>query len=266
MPTHTLISGDIVAYDAAPELVTFLDRATAAARDPAVSVADMVELLYGEANPLLVRGVIPGRGYVTPEILANPAYRVVLDLLDRKRVALGSLDLQAVAVTHTISVTETARRLGVSSSAIRQAIASGRLAAVKIGGQHWLREEAIASFQVARRGPQPAEERPPVLRVRMGTAGDAALQVRTDGELTIRSQSARGLRTGEVTGWTWVVVKTARKDLGSLRVFELVPGTVEDSIEVGDLAVSGRFEILRKINESKAASAAWKAAGARVRP
>jgi excisionase family DNA binding protein len=255
MPTHTRISGETFDYDASPELAAFITRAALAVADPAVTVADLVELLYGEENPLLVRGVIPGRGYVTAEILADPAYRVILDLLDRKRVAAGTLDVAASDAAHTVTVSEAARRLGISTGAVRQAIAAGRIPALKRAGQYWLRDEAIASYRVSTRGP--SSTRVPTLRVRLGTEGDAVLQLRSDGALSARAEGA--LQVGELAEWTWATVKTARKDLGSLRVFELRPGPTENEIRVGGLEVVGRFEVAQTFNARKAAEEAWKA-------
>lgn len=260
MPTYKLISGDVLEYDASPELADFLARAQVAAADPTVSVADMVELLYGEGNPLLVRGVIPGRGFVTPEVLANPAYRIMLDLLDQKRIQAGSLDLAASEAAHTVSVSEAAKRLGISTGAVRQAIAAGRLPAVKRGGQYWLQPEAVASYRVSRKGPDAAEVRSPVLQVRLGTEGDAVMQLRHDGQLrSPRSEVGSRVLEGELHSWTRALVKSARKDMGTVRLFVLRPGQVENKLRVGvGLYVIGRFDVVDKVNETKAAVRAWK--------
>lgn len=263
MPTHTLISGETIQYDASPELAAFITRAALAVADASVTVSDLVELVYGEENPRLVRGILPGRGYVTAEVLADPVYRVFLDLLDRKRVAVGTFNPAGSDAAHTLTVSDAAARLGISTGAVRQAIAAGRLAAIKRGAAYWLRPEAVASYKLAPRGPAAAEARTPVLRVRMGSSPDVALQIRTDGQIVIEEQAAedgRTLNVGRLEGaWTWVAVKLADKERGSLRVFVLVPGTAEETVKLGDYEVSGRFQIVEKHNSAKAAEAAWKA-------
>lgn len=256
MPTYALLSGEAVDYDATPELAAFLERAEAYVQDPDVSVSDMVELLYGEENPLLVKGVIAGRGFVTAEVLAHPAYRVMVDMLDRKRIQLGKLHPAAVEAAHSLTVVDAAKRLGISTGAVRQAITGGRLAAIKRNGQYWLRPEALASYRVSRKGPAASAVRAPALRVRIGTEGDTVMQLKHDGQLeTVRTGH---VDEGELTGWTWAAVKSARKDLGSLHVYHLRPGPLENELVLGGLFVRGRFDIAARVHGVKEAAQAWK--------
>lgn len=258
MPVHTATTGERIEYTASPPLADFFARARIAAADPTVGIAAMVELLYGEENPLLTRGVLPGRGYVTREVLEDPAYRVMLDLLDQKRVQARTLDPGAAVEAHTVSVADAAKQLGISGSAVRQAIAAGRLPAVKISGQHWMQPAAIASYRVTRRGPPPAEARAPALRVTVGTEGNGVLQVRHDGVMD-SVQGTAGVAIGEITGWTWCVVKLARKDRGSMRLLFLEPGQEAAELTLGSLSVRGRFRVARRVNNAKAAAEAWRA-------
>lgn len=261
--THTLLSGEQIEYEAAPELADFFARAAVAAHDPTVSVGQMVELLYGEENPLLVKGVFPGRGFVTPEVLTNPAYRVMLDLLDQKRVQAGALNLEAARANHhahSMSVPDAAAQLGISPSAVRQAIAGGRLRAVRRSGQHWLRPDDVAAYKVSRRGPPRSTV--PELEVRIGSEDGCGLHLDVvDGDLEARREApGSSVQAGRVREWQRLLVKTVYKPANSVRYFELEPDTGDvQELQVGGLYVRGRFKVARKINNRTAALEAWKA-------
>lgn len=159
MERYTTLAGETVEYRRPePALAAFLARVVDAAHDPGVTESAMIDLLYGPENPLLDTSIIPGRGVVTKAAFEHPVYRVLQDLLGRKRVQVGTLDLAASDARHTVSVTEAAERLGVHPSAVRQALQTGRLAGRKVGGTWLTTEEALASFRVVRRGPRPGQK------------------------------------------------------------------------------------------------------------
>jgi excisionase family DNA binding protein len=177
MATHIDRHGGAIEHAPSPAVREFLQALQATVDDASASVGDLVELLYSADNPLLdPPGPAPGRGVVTRRALADPSYLVMLDLLDRKRVQRGALDRAAARAAASVSVSEAASRLGVSTSAVRQAIARGTLAAVKQGGTWWLTPEAVATYRVSRTGPAPAAPRqagpPPVERQRPSSSVD----------------------------------------------------------------------------------------------
>jgi excisionase family DNA binding protein len=94
---------------------------------------DLVALIYSGANPLLEPSPVGGSPLVTKETLARPEYRVLLDLLERKRIAVRKIDVTKIAAGYTLTVAQAAERLGIHESAVRQAIAAGRLAS-------WIRD------------------------------------------------------------------------------------------------------------------------------
>jgi excisionase family DNA binding protein len=153
MPTYLLASGETLEYlPPPPDVAAFLERVRSAANDPAVSPNQMIELIYGLENPLLDKTMLPGRAMVTRAVLDNPVYHIMIDMLFRKRLAAANQTLDQVAATHTISVREAARRLGITESSVRAAITARKLAAWMRNGQWYLRPESVASYKVSNRG------------------------------------------------------------------------------------------------------------------
>ena len=154
MPHFTLLSGEKISTPAlSPALNAFLDRLRAGVEDVTVSEATFIELLYSVENPLLDQTIMPGRGTVTKAVFADPAYHVMLDLLGRKRLALGSLDMDKVRARYSMTVAQAAAHRGVHESAIRQAIQNRRLSSVRIDGRHMLDPEQVNALETSRRGP-----------------------------------------------------------------------------------------------------------------
>lgn len=276
MSTYKLLSGETISYEPTPEAADFVARVAVLVNDPTSSVSDVVGLIYGDENPLLVPGIIPGRNAVTAAVLEDKTYHVLLDLLDQKRVMAGTFDPARSEAAHTVSVSDGAEQLGISESAVRQAIAAGRLPAVKRGGSHWLQPEAVAGYRVTTRGPAkraaqpdrtqlpgPSGEGPgrPV-QVAFGTSGDHVLQLRHDGIVTI---SDDGL--AQIDRWSKIYVTTGWKPDGSLRFFELRPSSKAhfpislstESMTWGPFFVVGPYEQARHENNAKKARAEWDA-------
>src|SRR5690625_3742033 len=153
MKTHKLLSGEIVRYSPPPEVDRYIDRLKVAANDPTVTVGELVDMVYSEENPILVRDIIPGRGVVTRQVFEDPAFHVMQDLIEQKRIQAGHLDREAAESMHTMTVQEAAERLGISESAVRQAIYAKRLAARKVGGSWRLYPGGVEAYRVSNRGP-----------------------------------------------------------------------------------------------------------------
>src|SRR5688572_2068748 len=82
---HELISGGVIEYESTPELEAFLPRVLKLLKDPTKTEDDMIEIVYGQDNPILDKTMFPGRGAVTKAIHGSPVYRMFTDLLERKR-------------------------------------------------------------------------------------------------------------------------------------------------------------------------------------
>lgn len=252
-PTHTTLEGEVVTFDEpAGSLGAFLARAQQAAGDPNVSEDALTLLIYGPENPLLDHALLPGRSMVTAETLKHPLYPVLLDLLGRKRVALGTLDVDAAAARYTLPVTEAAERLGIHPSAVRQAITARRLPAWKKGGQYFLDPASVASFQVARRGP------PPRIQVRCGKADGVAFRVKYPGDLEHFRSPVPGVSEGQLASWKRIGVIFTNKANKS-QYFVLEPGGEDNEVKHGSFYVRGRFAVTEKVHNSQKAVEAWDA-------
>lgn len=245
-----------------------IERLSRGVTDPAVTTNDMIALVYGPDNPVLDHATFPGRAAVTPAVLTNPLYKVMADLIDRKRVAMGELDIAAAHARHTVSVPEAATQLGITEQAVRAAIDADRLAAIYRNGQWWLTPESLASYQVSRRGPkgkgrggEPAPGAAPVL-VRVGSAPGASLSVRVrDGDLITERKDGGAVLGRFPPGWRSAVVRTTLGS-GGARAFTLEPAEGEQNeIGLGGLYVRGPFRIAKKYNTAKAATEAWESFG-----
>lgn len=263
MPTHNTINGRTIEYEPTPAELRFLREVEAAVADPSISEAQLRAQIYGPDNPLLDQRA--GYSFVTPAAFESPIYRVLLDLLDRKRVAAGSLDLEKVAARYTMTVAEAAAQLGLSVGAVRTAVTSGRLPAWKRDGELWLDPVAVDGYQVIRRGP------PPRLAVTCGSKEGASMRVRVVGgeELQVTGKEG-GLVRGTISSWERVGVITSAKRTGrsgepetTYRYWLLEPGGAEQKVELGPFSVTGRFSVTEKRN-GKAASEAFHALGRKV--
>ncbi len=266
---YTTMAGEVLEYGTpSPQVAKFLARVTDAANDPEVSESVMVELVYGEENPLLRQGVIPGHGLVTRETFADPLYHVLTDLLGRKRVALGTLYHERARDEYTVTVTEAAERLGIHPRAVRQAIRSHRLDAVKRGGIHLLKPSSIESYRVSRRGPKPKGEGqgPPVkvepepaLRVCIGNDERGSLRIRiVGGEVEATGRS--GYRVEGIVR-TFERAAVIAGGEGNYRFFEIEPAEGKEELEVGPFFVRGAFKVVRSENDARRAHAGRKASG-----
>lgn len=263
MPTHTTVSGHAIEYDTpAPDVLALLARLRAMLEDPKAREDDMLVAVYSPDNPIMDRSVMPGRGAVTPAVLADPVYQVMADLLFRKRIQEHRVDVEKLAAQHTLTVAEAAARLGINESALRKAIAARRLGTWLKDGRHYIDPRALASFHLQPRGPQPAEGHASTvpLEVRYGAAGGKALKVKHPGELVgseMKTSPDGRMYTGTISPWKRVAVFAAEG--GKARMFILEPGEEREEFVFGELYVRGNFRIVEKINNARKADEAWKA-------
>jgi excisionase family DNA binding protein len=259
MERYTTIAGETIEYETpSHDIAAFLARLFDAAHDPSVTESAMVELIYGSGNPVLRQDIIPGRGVVTKEVFQNPLYQVMTDLLGVKRIQLGTLDPEAARDEYTITVTEAAERLGVHPSAVRQAIAAGRLDAVKRGHQHLIRPHALESFKVARKKSIPRT----ALRARVGNDEQGSFRFRVaGGELEETGRKGRRI-DGVVRSWTkaWVISGGASSNY---RFFELTPSDEENEVAWGPFFVKGRFSVAKE-NNARRAHEKWRESARQV--
>ncbi len=250
MPTHETINGRSVEYEPSAAERKFLQRVEALVDDAKASELELRGFIYGPDNPLLTQQ--HGYSFVTAAAFESPVLRVALDLLDRKKVAAGSLDLEKAAARYTMTVAQAAERLGLSPSTIRMAVLSERLASWMVDGEIRLDPAAVGAYEVSRRGT------PPKLLVSAGSHDGTSLRVRVEGGELDVTDKERAIVHGEVKQWQRVHVITGANRAGetTYRYWAIAPGGQQRRIELGDLKVVGRFTVVEQKN-GKAASEAW---------
>ena len=270
MNTYQLSSGETLSYPDPPAPVAaYLAQARAAAADPAVTPAELIALVYSPDNPLLDTTILPGRGMVTKAVLDHPVYHVLADLVFLKECAARGRSPDASYAAFTLSVAEAAARLGITPAAVRAAITGRKLAAVLKNGQWWVHPNSVASYRVSNRGPKrvatakTATTTADPVRVILGSEAGRSLAVRVEGGELVRDGKAGGRVEGHLSpGWTRALVRTTARP-GGTRVVVIEPAAGEENaIDHGGLSVRGPFRVVRKVNNPKAAAAAWRAAAA----
>ena len=146
--THRTITGHPIELEPTPKVAAFLRRLEEAVADPKVTERELTGLAYGPENPFLDHSMFPGRGAVTKDVLANPAYRVMTDLLFRKRIVEQKIDVSKLEARYTMTPPQAAAELGITEGAVRQAIAAGRLPSWYRDGRHYLDPRSLSSLEL----------------------------------------------------------------------------------------------------------------------
>lgn len=265
MEKYTTLTGHTIEFETPDEETrALLARLDAMLRDRAVSANDMVLAIYAPTNPVMDREFVPGRGVVTPRVLDNPIYRVMSDLLYRKRVVEESINVDEMAARATLTPNEVAKRLGVQPSAIRQAIAAGRLAAWMRDGVNYIDPASLEHFELAPRGRAPSDDVPRAsahaLVIREGFDREFVLRTKLPAELqdsvTERADGSEVV-SGKLAPWRRVLVRVAHRSKKTLRLFVIEPADKDNSITAGPFSVSGRFAITEKVNNTKRVDEEW---------
>ena len=268
---HETLSGHRVEYpDPDPKLQKFLDRVQGVFQDRRKSDDDMIALIYGRENPLLEAT----NGMVTREVFDNPVYRVLGDLIVRKRVAVDGTDPDRLAAKYTLTVADVAARKGVSEDAIRKAVRESRLPSWVKGGSYFFEPKSVEAVPLGTRGPMPKGIEPISYRVGYDKTSNSQLRLRTEpggNEPSETDESgpinqSRATYDGTVERWRRAAVFTAGSR-GSARFFELEPSSEREELEFHGFYVRGKFRVTRKLNNAKDARKAWESfGGAKSRP
>ncbi len=91
----------------------------------------------------------------------------------------------------------------------------------------------------------------------LGNAPGYSFSVSCDAEFERDEKGPHGMTKGEFRGWTRAAVKSVQKDHNSIFFWEIEPGPDESVIEMDEFYVRGRFRIVRKLTERKAARTAF---------
>lgn len=253
MNTYEMLSGETIEYECATDAVReFVALVFANVANGAVSAAQLEALVYGPANPLLSTDILPGRAVVTKATYEHPAFHVMLDLIGRKRIANGQLDLEAARARHTMTVREAAGKLGITEGAVRQAIYGGRISAWREEGTYYLDPSVVSAYRVSRRGPKPVTHAPIShgLEVRCGSNDSARFNVKTQRPLA-STRRVKGIVTGTAGSWKRVGVLAAKDD--GARFFVLEPADEQNQLEFEGFYVRGWFRVMCTENNARKA-------------
>lgn len=257
---YTTVLGETIEYPKpAPEASRFLERVQTAAEDPLVSEDQLIELIYGPENPVLEQGKFEGRGAVTKAVLADPLYRVLLDLLDHKRVSLGKTDETRLQSAFTMTVAEAADELQVTPGGVRKAIDAKHVAAIKKpNGTYLLDPKSVEAYKATRK-PR-GFSKGPALRLAFGNAPGQSLRVKF-ADLTLgESKKLKNgkLREAEVDSFRRAAVAISGQEMH--RCFIIEPtAKATNRFDLGPFFIEGKFKVVEKVNDAKKASQAFRA-------
>jgi excisionase family DNA binding protein len=257
---HQLLDGDTLEYYGAPEVLEFVERVRKASEDASVPERALTELIWGLENPLLDTTVVPGKAYATRATYEHPAWDVLMDLESRKRIQVGTLDLDRAHSKYTLTVAEAAERLGMHESAVRQAIQARKLAAIKRNGQHFLDPKSVQAYRKGNRGPK-AGGNP--LFVQCGSMPGVTFQVKQalwgkNNLKIVRDGLGARTRFDTPAGWKRIAVLTGKKDENSYRYFLLEPADKFQELAFEGFFVRGQFKVAERVNNSREAQDAFK--------
>jgi excisionase family DNA binding protein len=251
--SHVCVNGKVLVFDEPPpDIAAFVDQVRAAASSKKVSLDGLIAMIYGSDNPLLSKTMLPGYSMVTPEVFENPVYRVLLDLLDRKRVQLGQLDPVKAAARYTLSIPEAAEKMGVHRNAIVNAIDTGKLPVWIKGDRYYLDPATLHAYEPEKRGASPR------LQIRFGNAPGMSFRFKAPTELDDLTKVDEHVKEGVLAKWKRIAVITGEPKENKFRFYVLEPASTQDHLKHGPFGVEGRFRVVEKTNNAVDAQAAWK--------
>jgi excisionase family DNA binding protein len=227
--TYTSMTGDQITYDSAerPEAAAFIARVRIATYSPQVTVNQLVDLVYGIDNPILLQGQVAGRGMVTPEVMQDPLWYIMTDLLNRKLAEADILNAERFKLSYeehqkiakppaefSMTIAQAAEQLGLTPNAVRAAVKRDALEARKIGGRWLLNPSDVADYRPVRgRQHRRVIESTPLV-VTIGNMPGWSAAVEHDGEFRELRREGKRIVVGEITNWTKAMlrIKRNRKD------------------------------------------------------
>lgn len=254
MRTFHLLNGDTISVHVPDDVALFLERLDSAVHDPSIADDQVFNWVHGCENPMLTEDLFPGQRKLTGEVSRHPLFFVMWDFIQRKRVASGTLDLDALNARHSLSVAEAGNELGVSMKSLRKAIHGGRIPALRRDGQWFLDPDTVERYCVVLRGPATDAH------ARTGHDGRGhTLHIATDGQVTVLARWS-SIVEKQISGWSRIFVRTIEKGDGerdTSRFYELAAGGAHEPVRLDALEVTGRFKVVRHVRNSRAALEAW---------
>jgi hypothetical protein len=279
MPTHETLSGHAIEYERpSTKVAAFLKRLREMLDDSKVDEQQMIGVAYSADNPILAPDLFPGRGAVTREVLADPVYHVMADLLARKHFAQRGQAPSSLEGEHTMSVAAAAADLGITEDAVRKAIAARRLPSWFRDGRHMLHPRSVAAFGKLLGETRPGRERQDqrseaerkrdarsaeidrTLEVKLGNVPGTSFRVSYRDELGHLKRVEGNVHEGTIDGGWKKIAVLANSERFGLRFWLLEPkGPAVHEIALDPFFVRGRFTEQPPINNAKRAKEAWEA-------
>jgi hypothetical protein len=258
---YKTLTGDVLQLQLSDQEACYWARLVELAGDIAISVDLLVEAMYSSDNPMLDVGPVPGRGFVTKAVFERPVYRACLDLLERKNHQLRTLDEVEVRKEFSVTAKEAAAQLGITVRSAQLAMTEGRLRSVKLRKVRYTTPAAVEAYKPgpkAGRKEKPVAPAGPVVRLLAGSAPGWSMMVKTDGVQRTLSEDGK-LREIEVTGWTWIRVRTNNKAKDSQRAFLLTPQAgAAEAMSFGPFRMEGEYQVAEKANNIRGVLELWK--------
>lgn len=263
---YKTVLGSVIQYPTPPpEVAAFIDRCTEATEDPRVSEDALLELIYGQENPVLEQGKFQGRGAVTKEVLQNPLYRVFLDLIDHKRIALGKVSPAKLDAAFTETVAEAAKRVGRSADAIRKAVQSRRIAALEKPNGYLLDPNSVDAY-IASTKPRgragTGKAAAPALRVRFGNGPGKSFRIKVLGGDIVkgdrRHEDDCKIQEATVAKFERAAISISGPQMHRVFILEPTVRAENPGFDFKPWGISGRYKVVEKINDPKRASEAFK--------
>jgi excisionase family DNA binding protein len=256
MKTHVAVTGIEIEYDPDPQTEAFLAEVARRVANPKLKENDIIGFAYGPENPILFQEP-NGRSLVTRAVLDNPSYRVLGDLLFRKRIAQFGKTPEQIADSYTLTVTEAAERLGLTPDAVRKQIREHKLSAWKKGDEYFLDPKLLELVQKgAERGPTS-----PLLGLHCaaGKGDKAFFFVKAPGRTEPIGHKGNELVT--IRKWRSVGIYSGGDGRSRFIEIENNPQARESPEHVGfrEWTVDGPFRVVRKVNNAAEARKAWEA-------
>lgn len=256
MTTHKLINGEAIEVpdELAPRVRAYLGVISNAAADPDIDYRTLFSLVYSPANPLLSVDRATGGAVVRPEVLDDPVFRLMSDILARKGLMRSGRTVDDVAALYTVPVAVAAEQLGISTRSVRLALTERRMAGMKKDGEWFTSPEGVEAYKVAKSGPRGDRAGSPLV-VHAGGENGFGLKFRADPRAKVEGLASN---TFGVNEWVRVEVLTYMKGQDSARFVVLEPGDTEDVYKHGPFSIRGAFKITERINNTRAAREAWR--------
>lgn len=254
---HLSLAGHEIRYDdPTPSVERFLKRANDLVADAEATEDDLTLLVFGADNPILDRTLFPERGMVTKEVLENPVYHVLQDLLARKRAAVKGQTAEQLGRPFTLTVAEAAAQAGVTEDAINKGIRDRRIPSWVKEGRRFLDPRVLPALGLGKRGPLPSGIHPFEFEVGYDAVTNSGMSIKIpSGEFPASQNDPSYDDTCD--RWRRVAVRCSSPT--GIRVFVLEPGSKKAQLRHHHFYVSGKFDVVQKLNGDKAAREFWKA-------